>query len=126
MGSMLAFSPGEIHRARVVSPEEYSYRMVYLSADDLGAVGVGCPPDQWGFQAVHESLMRHDRTTSVEGRFIAAIRLMMDRCAMSADPGLPAADVRVAERELGTITATPVNRLRISTVADAWGSAGFT
>lgn len=37
-GSLLCFSPGVLHRADVVSTEPYGYRLVYLSAAQLGAL----------------------------------------------------------------------------------------
>lgn len=40
-GSVVAFSPGEPHRAHVLSDERYAYRVVYLSADGMRGLGLG-------------------------------------------------------------------------------------
>jgi AraC-like DNA-binding protein len=142
-GTILAFSPGEIHSAQPVGDLGWTYRMIYPSAEIIAEMGIdvaaldghaplfGAPvlEDRGvaaGFLEAHAPLVESTSRAASEDRMIAAMRTLATRYAPSGSPAVRRAyDARVAERArefLDTRFAQPV---RLQTLADHCGLSLF-
>lgn len=93
-GTILAFSPGEVHAADPIGEEGFTYRMVYPSSADLAAVGIDVERVSSGlplfrapvihdksvaatFQRAHVPLMRDGQRSVAESRLVQALELLV-------------------------------------------------
>lgn len=93
-GTILAFSPGEVHAADPIGDEGFTYRMVYPSAVDLAAAGIDVSRVTSGtplfrapvihdtsaaaaFQRAHVPLMRCGQGGEAESRLVNALALLV-------------------------------------------------
>lgn len=144
-GTILAFSPGEVHAADPIGDEGFTYRMVYPSPADLEAAGIDAKPAMRGqpvfaapvihdpgvaaaLQRAHQPLMRDGRRGTAESRLVRALRQLARSYAVGAgDPagepdGIDAELVTSAQRYLHDHLAAPV---RLGSVADLLGVSRF-
>ena len=93
-GTILAFSPGEVHSAEPVTSEGYTYRMIYPSLDFMRALGmrttgVGTPlfrvpviQDALLGRELHDAhipLMDGASSASAENAIVAGLRRLIER-----------------------------------------------
>jgi AraC-like DNA-binding protein len=145
-GTILAFSPGEVHAAEPLGEEGFTYRMVYPSTVDLEAAGIDVrrlssgsplfrapvihdPSVAAALLRAHQPLMRGSQRGATESRIVGALRLLSREYGYAGDPGeprsAPPADgelVAQAQRWLHDHIATPV---RLAPLADLLGVSTF-
>ncbi len=145
-GTILAFSPGEIHAADPIGEEGFTYRMVYPSAADLALAGIDVervssglplfhapvihdPVVAAAFQRAHVPLMSSRRGVA-ETRLLQALRMLVRGygygsrgSGLTGEPGSSENEmVAVAQRYLHDHIATQV---RLRPVADICGVSAF-
>jgi AraC-like DNA-binding protein len=145
-GTILAFSPGEIHSAEPIGEEGFTYRMVYPSAGDLAAAGFDVARAEGGvplfrtpviddaslaaaLRRAHVPLMRGVPRGVAETRLLGALRLLV------RDYGLDTAgggkdDARSGEGEMVAMVqrylqARLATRVRLRPLADLCGVSCF-
>jgi AraC-like DNA-binding protein len=143
-GTILAFSPGEIHSAEPVGDAGWTYRMIYPSAEIIAEMGIdvaalsgneplfGAPvlEDRGvaaGFLAAHEPLVETSERGPSEDRMIAAMRALAERYAPGTrSPAVRRAyDARVVERARDFIDTSFAQPVRLQTLADHCGLSLF-
>lgn len=146
-GTILAFSPGEIHAADPIGDEGFTYRMVYPSTEDLEAAGLDVSRVSCGlplfrapviddayvaaaFQRAHVPLMRDGQNRGVaESRLSQALKLLARGYAFGSERGeansVRAGDsamVEFAQQYLHDHIASPV---RLGAIAESLGVSAF-
>lgn len=145
-GTILAFSPGEIHAADPVGDEGFTYRMVYPSTGDLLAAGLEVarvearlplfrapvihdPGIAALFQRAHVPLMRGGQRGVAESRLARALRRLAREYGEGVGASLSDSDhpqdvdmVRQVQRYLHDHVATPV---RLRPLAESLGMSAF-
>ena len=143
-GTVLAFSPGEIHAAEPLTEHGFTYRMIYPSVDLIREIGLRSPalrrdgplftvpviddPALAGELArAHVPLMDGVSGGHGESRFIAAVRALVARYA--SEPGTAAGcrlvDMQVVERAREYLRARFTEAVRIRTLADVCGVSPY-
>ena len=79
-GSLLAFTPGEVHWAQVLSDEPYSYRVAYLPADYVRALARG---EVGALRSAHERLVPISDPSGLSAAFLGAHRALSDDAGSS-------------------------------------------
>lgn len=104
-GSILAFSPNELHWAQVTSDDAYAYRVAYLSAD--------CMHD-WGLDAFSRDTSMTPSLIPVTEASSLALRFLRAHRDVSRDPGsaLAVSHLVASTRELLRSAAGPAQRTR--------------
>ena len=149
-GTILAFSPGEIHAADPIGDEGFTYRMVYPSTEDLEAAGLDVRRVSSGlplfrapviddahiaeaFQRAHVPLMRDGqggRRGVAESRLAQALRLLVRSYGCAGDTESERSDVRAGDSEMVSFAqqylhdhiALPV---RLGVIAESLGVSAF-
>jgi AraC-like DNA-binding protein len=137
-GTILAFSPGEIHSAEPVTEAGYTFRMVYPPNECIREIGVGrlraeigtplfCQPvienARLGrqFRDAHARLTDEMSVTRAESRLLATLRALVHGNGTRAAAGddEPAdTDVEVVRRAQDFLHERYAERLRLSALAD--------
>jgi AraC-like DNA-binding protein len=145
-GTILAFSPGEVHAADPIGDEGFTYRMVYPSAADLAAAGIDVARVASGlplfrapvihdkalaaaFQCAHVPLMRDRQRGVAESRLVKALAQLARAYGYGEDRGIhedaspgDTAMVAVAQRYLHEHIGMPV---RLEPLAALLGVSTF-
>jgi AraC-like DNA-binding protein len=143
-GTILAFSPGEIHSAEPLTTEGFTYRMVYPTAEFMRELGIDTSPLDSGaplfslpviddpalghdLQNAHVPLMDGVATAAAEERMLTGIRNLVARYAADAPTHATcrAADLAVVERAQDYLHERFAQQVRLSTLADICGLSAF-
>ncbi len=144
-GTILAFSPGEIHSAEPATGAGYTYRMVYPPSDCMRESGaVGCRgssgPTLFRYPVITDRPLgrelrdAHERLTSggslarAESLLVAALRMIMWRHAASDvgyDDGPTPTDAETVRRAQEFLHERFAERVRLSALADSCGLSPF-
>jgi len=143
-GTILAFSPGEIHSAEPVGDLGWTYRMIYPSAEVIAEMGIDvaamngnsplfCAPvleDRnvaAGFLAAHEPLVQASSRGPSEDRMVAAMRALAARYAAGArSPAVRRAyDARVVEMARDFLDTSFSQPVRLQMLANHCGLSLF-
>lgn len=135
-GSLLAFSPRELHRAHVLSDEPYAYRMAYLSFECMRALGVAprgagvegvgdllpvTAPSALsrGFAQAHRELVGDPGNPNQAGRLMRYARALFGAAAAPTALVRSARDLTLVETAKEYLTAHIGRPLCLEGVADA-------
>lgn len=145
-GTVLAFSPGEIHSAEPLSDGGFTYRMVYPTIAfmheigvDVSRVAAGQPLfrlpviDDAGLggelRRAHEPLMGGAAVRSAEVRLLRGLRVLAERHGARRDaPAItrnPQLDLAIVERAQGYLHERCAEQVRLAAVADRCGVSPF-
>jgi AraC-like DNA-binding protein len=142
-GTILAFSPGEIHSAQPVGDAGWTYRMIYPSAEIVAEMGIdvaalngaplfGAPVLEdravaAGFLEAHEPLVEATSRAASEDRMIGAMRALAAGYAPSTrSPAVRRAyDERVVETAREFLDSNFAQPVRLKTLADHCGLSLF-
>jgi AraC-like DNA-binding protein len=143
-GTILAFSPGEIHGADPVSDGGFTYRMIYPAPDFLREVGAdlsrsdrGLPlfalpviADRalaWDLQGAHVPLMEGTCSGTAEARLLRVLKTLVARYALTGMSGEPfrVRDIDVVERARDYLHDRFAERVQIGDVAEVCGINPF-
>jgi len=141
-GTILAFSPGEVHSAEPLTPDGYTYRMVYPPLEILRDLGIYMSPEPAAplfripviedpvlgheFRCAHVPLMDGATGPEPEQRLVNGLRNLV---AQYADPRgqteCSQADVEVVERARGYLRDRFSQPIRLACVAEVCGLSPF-
>lgn len=139
-GSLLAFSPRELHWAQVISAEPYAYRMIYLADESMRALGFGVAARQESGELIPVTdpsglsqafLNAHRDVSGDPGGSAAAEQLLscargLHRAAVGGPPRRSATkDLTLVEAAKAFLTAHIGRRVSLDSVADACGVTAF-
>jgi AraC-like DNA-binding protein len=142
-GTILAFSPGEIHSAEPLSSPGFTYRMVYPTAQFMREIGIRIQPgdaDRPLFRSPvihdrdlgaalarsHAPLMEGATTRSAESRLVMNLRALVARYGTdggeSAELG---ADWRIVSAARAYLMSRFAQQVRLETIAEVCGTNKF-
>lgn len=141
-GSFLAFSPRELHRAHVLSDEPYAYRMAYLSAECMGALGVGTRDARGGglvdlipvtepsalsqaFAQAHREVIGDPGAPNQAGQLMRCTRALIAAAVAPAPLRHSARDLTLVETAKAFLAAHIGRPVCLTGVADACGVNEF-
>lgn len=144
-GTILAFSPGEVHGAEPLSPHGFAYRMVYPPVTVLRAIGIDVSPLRHGqplfaapvlederlgiaLRDAHVPLMADGVSPSAESRLVASLRELAVRHRIDGAAAPTVArtrDLDIVECARTFLEAHLGTPLRLASVADACGVSSF-
>ena len=143
-GTILAFSPGEVHAAEALGTNGYTYRMIYPTRalmEEIAAV----PPARdermplfrtpviedhelaRQLRTAHVPLMTGDWRPTAESRLIDGLRSLAHRHGAhnEANDGIRLVDLEVAERARSLLQERLAEPVRLSVVAEECGMTPF-
>ena len=141
-GSLLAFSPRELHWAQVISDEPYAYRMAYFSPDcmrglELGEIGAGrnvtehlvpvtnASPLSSAFLRAHRDVSGDPDASEASARLLSCTRGLL-RAAAGPPPHVCASkDVTLVDTAKAFLTSHIGRRVCLTSVADSCGVSAF-
>lgn len=146
-GTLLTFSPGELHTAELLSGEHYAYRMIYLSVDALPQLDLHMPSPgvlhpmfrspvlerpavARMFRAAHASLMSGPRTPEharqLEDQLLDEVRQIIRRHVLPHHgPSKRGTTVAAVERAAAMLAAPSSSHPRLADVADECNMSAF-
>ena len=143
-GTILAFSPGEIHAAAALDASGYTYRMVYPSLDvmrEIARRGMRIDPELPLFRFpvledpqlaralddAHRPLMEGAARRDDESRFIDVMRALADRHGQSATCGAAEriGNARIVEQTRRYLGAHFTEHVQLGSVAELSGISLF-
>jgi len=145
-GTILAFSPGEVHAATPLDVAGFTYRMIYPSLDFVREIGIDVTRPRAGqplfrlpvidnprlaalLQRAHEPLMAGIRSPGPESLLIAGLReLARSYSVVSAEQPNAShrlADMEVAERVQHYLAERFADSVRLGALADVCGMSPF-
>ena len=143
-GTILAFSPHEIHCAEPVADAGYTYRMIYPGRELLDEIGVrgACAAERQPlfsapviydpalaaeFVEAHIPLMAADSPVTTQSRLITVLRSITDRYGRreSRDHEPGARDRAAVQRALEILHTGFTRQVRLRTLADECGLSPF-
>lgn len=140
-GSILAFSPGEIHGAESLGAGGYTYRMIYPSralmreitqlppGDDRVPVFRTPVIDDPGLARqlleAHRPLMSGDRHARAESQLIAGLRSLTERHGGATDDPPRVTDLEIAEKARNYLRERLAERVHLAAIADECGMTMF-
>jgi AraC-like DNA-binding protein len=77
-GSLLTFSPGEMHTAEILSDTDYSYRLVYVTSPAQSQLGVAMPEGKLRYPVFRSPVLDAPAVARV---FRSAHQAIMDDCS---------------------------------------------
>ncbi len=141
-GSLLSFSPGELHCAQVISDERYAYRMAYFSADYLRAlaarkrgeslessrelVPVSDPsPLSAPFMQAHREVSHDPASDAASARLLRCSRALMESAVVPVQHRAASKELALVETAKEFLTAHIRRRVRLESVAETCGATAF-
>lgn len=146
-GTLLTFSPGELHTAELVSGEHYAYRMIYLSLDALSQLDLHMPSQgvlhpmfrspvlerpaiARMFRAAHCTLMSGPRTPDdarqLEDELLVEVRQIVRRHLLpNHGPRERGTTVAAVERAAAILAAPSSSHPCLTDVADECNMSTF-
>lgn len=141
-GSLLAFSPRELHWAHVLSHEPYAYRVAYLSADSARALGLGedgargqarralepvTDPSAISpaFVRAHRDVIDDPSDLDATGRLLRCAGALIEAAAGPPPPVHATRDLALVETAKEFLTAHIGRPVGLERVADACGVSEF-
>ena len=135
-GTILAFSPGEMHSADPVTAAGYTYRMLYPTLEFMRHVGLERAPlftspvidDDVLSRALHDAhipVMEGAGGARAEWRLLAVLSALVKQYAVRTDVPTLAADTRIVEQAQLCLSARFAQRLTLADLAEACAVSPF-
>ncbi len=140
-GSLLTFSPRELHWAHVVSDEPYSYRMAYFSDDCMRALEVGAAGDDHApndlvpvtdpsalspaFLTAHRDVSDDPDAIEASARLLSCTRGLIRAAAGPPPRTCATKDLTLVDTAKAFLTAHIGRRVCLDSVADTCGVTAF-
>jgi AraC-like DNA-binding protein len=140
-GTILAFSPGEVHSAEPLGSDGYTYRMIYPTVEFMRALGVERaggdplfrspvihdPPLGLALRRAHAPLMDGASGPRAEDGLMDGLRalVLQHGAAANREPAVRERDLAVVQRARDYMNERFAQPVRLSTVAELCGLSPF-